>query len=51
MPDVRQPRVDLPISIDQTVKTDAVILTHTHEDHWGEIAAKSLDKNENDLRF
>lgn len=44
-PEVRQPRVDLPISIDEIIQTDAVILTHTHDDLWDEIAAKSLNKN------
>ena len=43
--EVRQPRVDVPISIDEIVNTDAVILTHTHIDHWDEIAAKSINKN------
>lgn len=42
---VSQPRVDLPISIEEIVKTDAVILTHYHLDHWDEIAAENLDKN------
>lgn len=57
-PEVRQPRVDLPISIDEIVNTDAVILTHTHEDHWDDIAGKSINKNlpffvqnENDANF
>lgn len=57
-PEVRQPRVDLPISIDEIVNVDAVILTHTHDDHWDEIAAKSINKdlqffvqNENDLNL
>lgn len=44
---VKQPRVDLPtgISIEEIVKTDAVILTHFHFDHFDEIAAEKLDKN------
>lgn len=43
-PEVRQPRVDLPIGIDEITKADAIILTHFHPDHWDEFAAKALDK-------
>lgn len=44
--EVKQPRVDLPISIEDIVNNiDAVILTHFHPDHWDEYAAKALDKN------
>lgn len=42
---ISQPRVDLPISIEEIVKTDAVILTHNHSDHWDEIAAANLQKD------
>lgn len=42
---IRQPRVDLPIEINEIVNTDAVIITHIHPDHWDEIAEKSIDKN------
>lgn len=42
---IRQPRVELPISIEEIVDVDAVILTHYHPDHWDEFAAKALDKN------
>lgn len=42
---VRQPRVELPLGIEEIVKVDAVILTHFHPDHWDEFAAKALDKN------
>ena len=41
----RQPRVDLPISIDKIVDVDAVILTHFHPDHFDEFAVNALDKN------
>lgn len=44
-PNVRQPRVELPISIEEITNVDAVILTHFHPDHWDDIAAKSLSKN------
>lgn len=43
--DVRQPRVDLPISVEQIVNVDAVILTHYHPDHWDVFAAQALDKD------
>ena len=43
--EIRQPRVELPISIDKIVDVDAVILTHYHPDHWDEFAAKNLDRN------
>lgn len=40
------PLVDLPKSIDDIVaNVDAVIVTHTHLDHWDDVAAKSIDKN------
>ena len=42
---VRQPRVELPIAIDEIVNVDAVILTHFHPDHFDEFAAKEIDKN------
>ncbi len=44
-PDVRQPRVALPISIEEIVDVDAVVLTHFHPDHWDEFAAKALNKD------
>lgn len=43
--DVRQPRVDLPISIDKIADVNAVILTHFHPDHFDEFAVSALDKN------
>lgn len=43
---VRSPLVDLPISIDEILKNiDAVLVTHTHGDHWDEAAQKNIDKN------
>lgn len=41
---VRQPRVELPLSIEKIVDVDAVILTHFHPDHWDEFATKAIDK-------
>lgn len=44
--DVKQPRVDLPISIDEIIRDiDAVILTHFHPDHWDKFAVDALHKN------
>lgn len=43
--EVRQPRIDLPISIQEIVNVDAVILTHFHPDHWDKFAADALDKS------
>lgn len=41
---VRQPRVELPLSVERIVDVDAVILTHFHPDHWDEFATKAIDK-------
>ena len=38
---LRNPRVDLPVALDEILRVDGVIVTHTHPDHWDE-AAKSL---------
>lgn len=39
---LRMPLIDLPMSPREIVKgVDAVIVTHTHEDHWDETAQKS----------
>ncbi len=43
--EIRQPRTELPLNIEQIVDVDAVILTHYHPDHWDEFAAKALNKN------
>lgn len=42
--DVRQPRVELPLPIEDIIKVDAVIVTHIHPDHWDDFAARALDK-------
>lgn len=40
------PTVDLPMSVDNILNgTDAVIVTHTHLDHWDDYAIKSIPKN------
>lgn len=39
--DVPNPTTDLPFSIDEILAVDAVIVSHTHADHWDD-AAKTL---------
>lgn len=41
---LRNPLVELPLPIAQIVDVDAVIVTHTHPDHWDEAAARLLPK-------
>ena len=43
--EIRQPRVELPFSIDKIVNVDSVIITHIHPDHWDEYAEHAIDKN------
>lgn len=35
---LRNPMVDLPVPLDELLAVDAVIITHTHADHWDEAA-------------
>ncbi|WP_250464868.1 MBL fold metallo-hydrolase [Microbulbifer litoralis] len=39
------PLVELPIPMEEVVDVDAVIVTHTHEDHWDETATRQIPKN------
>ncbi|ADK15678.1 MBL fold metallo-hydrolase [Clostridium ljungdahlii] len=41
----RNPLVELPIDVNDIVRTDAVLLTHMHSDHFDETAARLLPKN------
>lgn len=41
---IRQPRVELPCKINEIPRTDAVIVTHIHPDHWDEYAEDYLNK-------
>lgn len=42
----RVPLVDLPKSVNEILNdVDAVVVTHTHPDHWDEAAAKSINKD------
>ena len=38
------PLVDLPLSVESIIDCDAVIITHTHRDHFDDAAAKLLPK-------
>ncbi|EMY1073323.1 MBL fold metallo-hydrolase [Salmonella enterica] len=38
---LRNPLVDLPMSVSDIINVDAIIVTHTHEDHW-DAAARAL---------
>lgn len=51
------PTVELPFALDDIIAVDAVILTHTHLDHWDDAARQALPKtmpmlvqNEQDAR-
>ncbi|KAN0035278.1 hypothetical protein ACTA71_004540 [Dictyostelium dimigraforme] len=41
---VRNPMVELPVSIESLYDYDAMILTHLHPDHWDEVAKNVLPK-------
>lgn len=43
--DVRNPTVELPFSIEEIIDVDAVLLTHTHPDHWDETAVNAIPKD------
>lgn len=43
---LRNPRVELPMSVEEVLKdVDAVIVTHTHLDHWDDAAQAVLPKD------
>lgn len=42
---LRNPMVALPVSIEQLLTVDAVIVTHTHTDHWDEAAQQLIPKD------
>jgi L-ascorbate metabolism protein UlaG (beta-lactamase superfamily) len=41
----RNPLVDLPVSMDEILDVDAVIVTHIHPDHWDEAAINLVPKD------
>lgn len=42
---LRNPLVALPMPLSEVIKAEAVIVTHTHLDHWDEAAKHSLPEN------
>lgn len=43
--ELRNPLVDLPFSVDDVMKSvEAVVVTHTHTDHWNEAAQRRIPK-------
>lgn len=41
----RNPMVELPFPVEEVLKCDAIILTHTHVDHWDEEARRVVPKD------
>ena len=42
---IRNPMVELPVAIDSLLDVDAIIVTHTHPDHWDDAAAAAIPKS------
>ena len=42
---LRNPLVDLPVSLEEAMRADAIVVTHTHPDHWDEVAKQKLPKS------
>lgn len=42
---LRNPLVELPLPVTDVLKADAIIVTHTHPDHWDEAAKAGVPKN------
>jgi L-ascorbate metabolism protein UlaG (beta-lactamase superfamily) len=42
---LRNPLVPLPVSIDELLDVDIIIVTHTHQDHWDEAAQQRIAKD------
>jgi L-ascorbate metabolism protein UlaG (beta-lactamase superfamily) len=42
---LRNPLVELPMPLAEAMKADAIIVTHTHLDHWDDAAKQNLPKN------
>ncbi|MCU6665433.1 MBL fold metallo-hydrolase [Silvania hatchlandensis] len=43
--EIRNPMVELPFAVDTLLDVDAVIVTHTHDDHWDQYAIELLAKD------
>ncbi|UOO82730.1 MBL fold metallo-hydrolase [Uruburuella testudinis] len=43
--ELRNPLIELPMPAEEVMKADAVIVTHTHLDHWDDAAQSLLPKN------
>jgi len=43
-PHLRNPRVELPVTVAELLVANAIILTHTHTDHWDEAAQQFIPK-------
>lgn len=44
--EIRNPMVALPLDIRSLLDVDAIIVTHTHPDHWDQAAADSVPKHQ-----
>ncbi|KQN55650.1 MBL fold metallo-hydrolase [Erwinia sp. E602] len=42
---LRNPMVPLPVSVAELLDVDAIIITHTHQDHWDEAAQQQIPKD------
>ncbi|MDN7222789.1 MBL fold metallo-hydrolase [Providencia stuartii] len=42
---LRNPLVSLPVSVEELMNVDAIIVTHTHSDHWDEAAQNAVPKD------
>lgn len=43
--ELRYPLVELPMPMSEVMDADAIIVTHTHADHWDDEAKRSLPRN------
>ena len=43
--DIRNPMVELPVDVNTLLDADAVVVTHTHNDHWDQTAIELIAKD------
>lgn len=43
--EIRNPMVELPVDVNTLLEADAVIVTHTHDDHWDRAAVELIGKD------